>query len=105
MAYATIAMTNGVQVKQAPIGFSWTVFFWGGWVPLIRQDWMWGILLLLACIFTYGIAGIVVAFFYNKSYLTRLFNEGYYIHALPQNVNEEQIKNYLGFITLPTKKA
>lgn len=104
MAYATITVTNGVEIKKAPIGFSWTTFFFGGWPAIIRQDWLWGFVLLLACLFTWGIAGIVVAFFYNKSYLARLFKDGYYVHALPSNVTEDDLKNYLGFVTLPTAK-
>ena len=47
MAYTTVLLTNGVEVKKAPIGFSWTVFCFGGWPPLFRQDWLWGVGLLI----------------------------------------------------------
>jgi hypothetical protein len=105
MAYTTISMTNGVEVKKAPVGFSWTTFFFGGWPALFRQDWMWGICLLIGGLLTYGIAGMIVAFFYNKSYITRLFRQGYYVHALPANMSEDDLKNYLGFITIPSAPA
>ncbi len=101
MAYATVYMTNGVEVKKAPIGFSWTVFFWGGWPPLFRQDWVWGVCLLLASIFTYGVAGIVCAFFYNKVYAKSLFEKGYKVHTMPPNLTEEGLKLYLGYLVLP----
>ena len=102
MAYATVLMTNGIEVKKAPIGFSWTVFFWGGIPALFRQDWWWGIGLIIANALLYGCAGIVASFFYNKVYLKNLFDKGYHIHMLPPNVTEDSLKNYLGYLTLPT---
>ena len=101
MAYATVLLTNGVEVKKAPIGFSWTMFFWGGWPAIFRQDWLWGIALILACIFTWGIAGVVCAFFYNKVYAKSLFDKGYKVHMLPPNVTEDTLKAYLGYMVLP----
>lgn len=101
MAFATIIMTNGIELKKAPIGFSWTTFFFGGWPAIFRQDWLWGIALILACVFTWGIAGIVCAFIYNKSYLKRLYDKGYTISGLPPGVTEDTVKHYLGFVTLP----
>jgi hypothetical protein len=100
MAKATIYLTNGLEVKKAPVGFSWTVFFWGGWPCLFRQDWVWAILLLLACIFTYGIAGIVCAFFYNKVYIKSLIEKGYWIHDSNQ-VSDTELKQYLSYLELP----
>lgn len=101
MAYAKINLTNGVEVKTAPVGFSWTMFFFGGWPCLFRQDWVWGICMILACVLTYGLAGIVGAFFYNKVYIKNLINKGYKVRSLPPNLTEEGMKNYLGYIELP----
>ena len=98
-------VTNGVEIKKVPLGFSWTMFFFGGWPAIFRQDWLWGVLLIIACVFTYGIAGIVCAFFYNKVYAKNLFNKGYYIQTLPPGVTEDHVKNYLGLVTLPTPKV
>lgn len=100
MAYTTVYLSNGVEVKKAPVGFSWTVLLFGGWPPLFRQDWLWGICLLLACLFTYGIAGIVCAFFYNKVYIKNLVAKGYKFTETP-GVSEEQLKQYLGLVTIP----
>lgn len=35
------------QIKQVKVGFSWTMFFFGFWVPLIRGDWKWLVVMLL----------------------------------------------------------
>ena len=104
MAFATISVSNGVEIKQAPIGFSWTTFLFGGWPAIFRQDWLMGAVILVLGLLTWGIAGMVFAFFYNKIYLKSLFEKGYYIHALPDNVTEDQIKAFTGYITLPSKK-
>lgn len=104
MAFATISVSNGVEIKQAPIGFSWTTFLFGGWPAIFRQDWLMGAVILVLGLLTWGIAGMVFAFFYNKIYLKSLFEKGYYIHALPGNVTEDQIKAFTGYITLPVRK-
>lgn len=103
MAYATISVTNGVEIKEAPIGFSWTTLFFTGWPAIFRQDWLMGIIILVLSMITWGIAGIVFAFIYNKIYLKSLFNKGYYIHAIPGNISEDQVRAFVGFVTLPTK--
>lgn len=73
------------QFKQVKVGFSWTTFFFGFWVPLFRGDWKWLVIFLLADIFfgafTIGfgtfIFDIVIAFIYNKLYLNELISQGY----------------------------
>ena len=100
MAHATIYLTNGVELKKAPVGFSWTTFFFGGWPALFRQDWIWGIGGILANIVLYGCAGIVCAFFYNKVYIKSLVDKGYKIKDMP-GVTEDYLKGYLGYLELP----
>ena len=103
MAYTKISLTNGVEIKTAPVGFSWTTFFFGGWPALIRQDWIWGLGLLIACVFTWGIAGVVAAFFYNKVYIKTLFEKGYKLKETP-GITDEQLKIYLGYVVLPGRE-
>ncbi len=72
------------QFKQVKAGFSWTMFFFGFWVPLVRGDWKWLIIMLLLDIlglFTFGfvtaVANIVMSFLYNKLYITDLVANGF----------------------------
>ena len=57
------------QVIVVKEGFSWTTLFFGIFVPLCRGDWKWFLIMLIANIFTYGLASIVFAFIYNKIYI------------------------------------
>jgi hypothetical protein len=103
MAFTTISLTNGVDIKKAPIGFSWTTFFFGGWPAIIRQDWAWGVGILITGALTFGVAGMVAAFFYNKMYAKGLIDQGYYIHCLPATTTEEQVRESLGYFnSIPT---
>ena len=72
------------QFKQCKAGFSWTMFFFGFWVPLFRGDWKWLIIMLLLDligIFTFGVvtavANIVMSFLYNKLYIQDLITNGF----------------------------
>lgn len=64
-------------VKKGFIGFSWTTFFFGGLPALFRGDILTGVLVLVASMLTFGIAGIIWAFMYNKRYTTGLLEQGY----------------------------
>ena len=69
---------NGVT-KQVKKGFSFTMLFFGIFVPLVRGDWKYFFLSLIAAIFTAGVSWLVFPFFYNKLYLNDLLNSGYEI--------------------------
>lgn len=67
-------------VKDGWIGFSWTYMFFGFFVPLFRGHYaLAGIHFLISLInlFTWGIVGIIMAFFFNKFYTLRLVEDGY----------------------------
>jgi len=76
-----ITLKNDVGViKEVPVGFSWTMFFFGPLVPLFRGDIKWTIIYLLVVLVTlplYGVGCIVLPFIYNKQYLLGLFERGY----------------------------
>jgi hypothetical protein len=101
MAHTVITVTNGVEIKKVPLGFSWTTFFFGGWPAIFRQDWIPGLLIIAACLFTWGLAGVVAAFLYNSYYAKSLFNKGYKIHSMPAGTTEDMVKQHLGLIKFP----
>lgn len=77
------------RMRSVKIGFSWTEFFFGFFVPLFRGDWKWFGILLIATIaigvlFNESAAGTLVtllqigfAFFYNKFYIKDLLVKGF----------------------------
>ena len=75
-------------IKAAPIGFSWTTFFFGGFPALLRGDLKWAVIMWIVwlsglglSILTFGITsvvfGIVLAVIYNKRYVVERMEEGY----------------------------
>ena len=79
MAFSTLNLKHPEYevVKQAPVGFSWTVFFFGFFPPLFRGDWKWGIVMLVAALCTFGISTLVFMFIYNKLFVKSLLDSGY----------------------------
>jgi hypothetical protein len=85
--------------KEVKKGFSWTFFFFGLFVPLIRGDLKWAAIMfalqLLTATFTFGIGAFVVslifAFTYNKIYIKDLLEKGY----KPAEEFEEAVAIYI----------
>lgn len=100
MASSHIYLSNGIEVKKAPVGFSWTTFFFGGWPAIFRQDWLTGLLILIGCLLTWGLAAIVMSFIYNKMYIKSLIAKGFKVHSIA-GMTENELKSELGFIELP----
>ncbi len=94
MAFASINFENknGV-VKEAPVGFSWTTLFFGFFPALIRGDWLWALIIFFATFISFGLAGFVFAFIYNRLYIQGLLKQGF------------KVKNYSGNKALIEQKA
>ena len=82
------------MVKEAKIGFSFTTFFFGPFVPALRGDWKSAGLLLVGAIITSGISTLVFPFVYNKLYIKELLMKGF----LPASDNDRNILVEKGFI-------
>ena len=93
MAFATINLEKSGLIKEAPVGFSWTTLFFGFFPALIRGDMKWAVIIFAATFVTFGLAGIVFAFIYNRLYIQSLVEKGF------------KIKNYSGNKTLIEQKA
>lgn len=65
------------EQKHVKKGFSWTMLFFGVFVPLLRGDWKWFLITAIAAVLTYGVSWVVFPFFYNKLYINDLLKKGY----------------------------
>ena len=101
MAFATITLTNGYDLKRVPLGFSWTTVFFGFFVPLYRQAWATALLWPVFVAMTFGIGAFIAPFVYNKIYAKSLFAQGYRVLALPPECTPDQVRVYLGYFRLP----
>ncbi len=63
--------------KEVPVGYSWITIAVGFFLPIYRGDIKWFAFYFLTAIFTYGLGPIILAFFYNKSYIQSLIEKGY----------------------------
>lgn len=79
MAYTSIIFKNPMTgaMKEAPVGFSWTTFFFGVFPALFRGDWKWFLVMVILALFTFGLSNIVFMFIYNKLYIKDLIGAGY----------------------------
>lgn len=92
MAHGHVTITNPVtdEIKTIPVGYSWTVLFWGCFPALFRQDWknfaiLAGVLLVASLFFVTIIPLIIFSFIYNdKMCLKDYLEKGW------------KIKNYYG---------
>lgn len=67
---------NGGKMK-VKVGFSWTMFFFGVFVPLFRGDIKWFLITLIAGAMTLGLSNLVFMFIYNGLYIKDRIKEGY----------------------------
>tara|TARA_B110000090_G_C12954299_1_gene282387 strand:+ start:106 stop:408 length:303 start_codon:yes stop_codon:yes gene_type:complete len=72
--------------KDGYYGFSWTYFFFGWLVPLIRGELAVAALHLLFTIFTLGIWQLIACFIYNRQFMERKLTEGWQLTGSDQEV-------------------
>ena len=74
----TLRNSRGVE-KRVKDGISWTFFFFGAWVPLVRGDIKWFFLSIFLSFITGSIFYWILVFKYNDWYMNDLLNKGYNI--------------------------
>lgn len=72
-------------IKEAPVGFSWTVFFFGFFPPLLRSDWKWGVIMFVSEFLSAGLSRLLFMFLYNQLYIKDLISSGFRAKYLTQN--------------------
>lgn len=79
-------------VKNGYFGFSWTYLFFGWLVPVIRGELGVAALHLLFTAVTFGLWQFIVAFLYNKQYMTRMLEKGYVLNDNPAVMEQARLK-------------
>ena len=72
----TFENKNTGAIKVAPVGFSWTSFFFSGIPALMRGHVGMGVIQILLSIFTASLSNFVFGFIYNKMYIKHMISEG-----------------------------
>lgn len=89
-----ITLKKGNIIQKSYVGFSWTTFFFGFFVPLFRGDIMWFIVFLILNILTAFIAQLILCFLYNGIYTKNKLKEGF----VPADSYSEGILRTKGYI-------
>lgn len=74
-------------MKSGYYGFSWTFLFFGWFVPLFRGELIVALLHFVITVVTFGIWQVIIAFLYNKQYMTRMLEKGYVLYDT-EEINE-----------------
>lgn len=82
---------SGIE-KNCFVGYAWTYFFFGFFVPIFRGEILIGFLHLIFSILTLGVFQIVMPYLYNKHYSTRLLTDGWKLADTEENNNLAKVK-------------
>ena len=63
--------------KPIFVGYSWTYFFFGFFVPIFRGEIVVGLLHAILSFITFGLFWLVMSFLYNRQYSERLIGAGW----------------------------
>lgn len=84
------------QLKEAPVGFSWTTLCFSAIPMLFRGAWKWFAICFLLSLITFGFSGIVFAFIINKLYIKDLIGDGFKAKSVKIGTLE-QVSMAVGF--------
>ena len=83
--------------KNGFVGYCWTYFFFGFFVPIFRGEISIGIFHLIFALVTFGLFQLVMPFLYNKQFSTRLLTNGW-------GLNDTEEKNELARLKIGIAK-
>ena len=81
-------------IKHCFVGYSWTYFLFGFFVPIFRGEISIGVFHFILSIVTLGIFQLIMPFLYNKQYSTRLLNNSWSLNDT--EVNNEIARKKIG---------
>tara|TARA_B100001057_G_scaffold128777_1_gene127847 strand:- start:2501 stop:2827 length:327 start_codon:yes stop_codon:yes gene_type:complete len=70
--------------RECFIGYSWTYFLFGFFVPIFRGEIIIGIVHALLAFITFGIFQLIMPFLYNKQHATRLLTNSWILDDTPE---------------------
>ena len=90
--HVPILLEKNNLVKKVSTGYSYKSLIFGWFYPIARGDYkgMW--IQLLLCTVTIGLSWLITPFVYNKKYITRLIEKGYFPHD--EKSTQYLIKNF-----------
>jgi hypothetical protein len=105
MAHGTVTLVNPLtsEVKNVPVGYSWTVLFFGCFPALFRSDFkncvIMAVVLVLAGLLGVGIIPLVIfSFIYNDKMLMKdLINEGWKVRGYNGSKNLDVVAGSVGY--------
>ena len=74
------------------VGYSWTYFFFGFFVPIFRGEISTGVFHLIFSIVTFGLFQLVMPFLYNKQYSIRLLTNSWVLDDSEEKNNLARLK-------------
>ena len=104
MSNNTVYLEKNGVTKEAPVGFSWTTFFFGIWPSLFRGDFKFFFIQLVAAIFTLNLSSLVFMFMYNKWSLKNRIESGWKATSVRQGDMKDIMATQGIVIKAPAKK-
>lgn len=94
MAHSNAVLVNPDtgETTEAPVGFSWTTFFFGMFPALLRGDFKWTAIIFVVALLVGPFSGVIFSFFYNKKYIKEMVSSGWRVKSDPGKVSK-----YIGF--------
>ena len=78
--------------KNIFIGYSWTYFLFGFFVPIFRGEIVIGVFHLIFSIVTFGVFQLIMPFLYNKQYSHRMLNSSWILSDSEEKINLAKLK-------------
>ena len=83
--------TSGVT-KNGYVGYCWTYFFFGFFVPIFRGEIGIGVLHFIFSLITFGLFQLIMPFLYNKQFMVRNLTKDWVLNDSEERNKLAQIK-------------